>query len=87
MKLGGDKTADTYRRLKVIFTPCNYIHSHMGYEDDFVSDECVSDFEEQTGALGPIDIRWMVSYEKFYTQEFGKDSIKRRTKIMHMQVD
>ena len=87
MKLGGDMTAETYRRLEIIFSPCNYIHTHMGYEDDFVSEECVSNFEEQTTAVGPINILWMVSYEKFYAQDFGKDKIKRRTKVMNQQVD
>lgn len=73
MLLGGDKTAQTYRRLEVIYSSCNYIHSHVGYQDDFVSEECITDFEEQVSAIGPIDIRWMVSYEKFYAQRYGDD--------------
>ena len=45
MKLGGDKTAQTYRRLEVIFSPCNYLHTHVGYKDDFVHEDCIADQE------------------------------------------
>ena len=33
-----------YARIDVIVTPCNYVHTMLGYEGDSISDECIGDF-------------------------------------------
>ena len=38
---------DYYERLEVVLTPCNYIHTHLGYDKDFVGSECIGDLEQQ----------------------------------------
>ena len=84
MMLGGEQEADTYRRLEVIFTPCNYIHSHLGYQGDFVREDCIADFEAQQAYTGPLDVRLMVSDEKMDPFGFGTaSSTERRTKIIN----
>ena len=33
-----------YARIDVIVTPCNYVHTMLGYEGDSISDEYIGDF-------------------------------------------
>ena len=37
----GQTKNDEYQRLDIILVPCNYVHSYLGYEGDFISDECL----------------------------------------------
>ena len=41
MQIWGDTGAADYQRVEMLFMPCNYIHSHLGYDQDSVSDECI----------------------------------------------
>ena len=38
-----DAKDDDYARIDVIMTPCNYLHTMLGYEGDSISDECIAD--------------------------------------------
>ena len=42
----GEKSNDDYTRVEILFVPCNYIHSHLGYTEDFVSPECIADLDK-----------------------------------------
>ena len=44
-EIAGYEFDDYYERLEVILTPCNYIHTYLGYDKDFVSSECIGDLE------------------------------------------
>ena len=47
-ELVGEKAVDdNYARLEVIFTPCNYLHSQLGYDGDSIHPECIGGKEEQ----------------------------------------
>ena len=41
MLIYGNNKNDEYSRLDIILVPCNYVHSYLGYEDDYISDECL----------------------------------------------
>ena len=34
-----------YTRIEVRLLPCNYIHTMLGHEGDFVNPDCVTDLE------------------------------------------
>ena len=46
IEIGGYYSEENYSRLEVVLVPCNYIHTFLGYQDDYVSSECVGDLEE-----------------------------------------
>ena len=35
-----------YTRLEVIMTPCNYLHTELGYQGDSIHPECVESLDE-----------------------------------------
>ena len=39
-----DAKDDDYARIDVTVTPCNYLHTMLGYEGDSISDECIGDY-------------------------------------------
>ena len=45
--------------------PCNYIHSHLGYTEDFVTPECIADLEKQKEYMGPLDVMLYFNDEEF----------------------
>ena len=42
---GNEKNAE-YSRLEVVLVPCNYVHTHLGYTEDFVHEDCIASKEE-----------------------------------------
>ena len=45
IEIMGKETDADYARFEVFMTPCNYLHTMLGYKDDTVSPECVKDLE------------------------------------------
>ena len=43
IRVYGNERNDNYQRLELVLVPCNYIHTHLGYEGDSVHPECVAD--------------------------------------------
>ena len=41
----GTEQDDEYTRIELIFTPCNYIHTYLGYTEDTISPECIADLD------------------------------------------
>ena len=35
--------------------PCNYIHSHLGWQGDSIDENCIADLERQQEYLGNIN--------------------------------
>ena len=44
--LYGNEKNEEYQRIELVLTPCNYLHTHLGYKDDTVHEECVDDLEK-----------------------------------------
>lgn len=63
LRLYGNEKNTNFQRLEIIFLPCNYLHTHLGYEGDSVHPECVADLQQQIDYLGPLD--FMI----YHTQE------------------
>ena len=42
----GNERNDEYQRIELVLTPCNYLHTHLGYKDDKIHPECVADLEK-----------------------------------------
>lgn len=42
----GNERNDNYQRIELVLVPCNYLHTHLGYKDDFVHEECVADLDK-----------------------------------------
>ena len=34
---------DTFKRLELIMTPCQYLHTYTGYEGDSIHKDCIAD--------------------------------------------
>ena len=43
IEVGGLFTEADYSRLEVVLVPCNYLHTDLGFEGDYVSSECIRD--------------------------------------------
>ena len=46
IEVGGRPQDEDYTRFEVIFLPCNYIHTMLGYTEDSISPECIADLDE-----------------------------------------
>ena len=53
--LYGNEKNEEYQRIELVLTPCNYLHTHLGFEGDTIHPECVADLEKQIEYLGPLD--------------------------------
>ena len=51
----GNEKNEEYQRIELVLTPCNYLHTHLGYKNDTVHPDCVADLEKQIEYLGPLD--------------------------------
>lgn len=56
LPIWGETSSGQHQRIEMLLVPCNYVHSYMGYEGDFIRDDCVADLEKQIEYLGPLDL-------------------------------
>ena len=61
----GNSKADNFQRIEFILLPCNYIHTDLGYTDDFVADECIPDLAAQIEYLSSTRINLYYNDEDF----------------------
>ena len=73
--LHGNERNDEYTRIEVVLNPCNYIHSHLGYEGDRVHPDCIPDLDKQIEYLGPINFIVYHTEDKFSPVKFDEASI------------
>ena len=53
---GDEKKSEyTYQRIEFDMTPCNYLHTHLGFEGDTIHDACIYDLDEQIENLGSLN--------------------------------
>ena len=41
--LYGNEKNEEYQRIELVITPCNYLHTHLGYEGDSIHPDCIPD--------------------------------------------
>ena len=68
-------------------TPCNYLHTYLGYAEDSIHEACIADFAEQAGYLGPLDFVLYHTEETFISTKFDNDAVKRQSVLWSQQVD
>ena len=83
----GNERNDEYQRIELVLTPCNYLHTHLGYKDDKIHPECVADLEKQIEYLGPLDFVLYHTEEVFVPNGFDEHSIRSQSVIWNQQVD
>ena len=54
IRIYGNENNNNYQRIEILLTPCNYLHTHLGYEGDSVHPDCIADLDQQMEYLGPI---------------------------------
>ena len=64
-KIFGEWTATDFLTVTMDLVPCNYMHTHLGYEGDSISDDCIADLDQQTAFLGAIDFTLFVNNSSF----------------------
>ena len=79
MMLGGEKDRDEYYRLEFMLTPCNYLHTHLGWDADSIPDECIADQQAQIEWMGPINIVAFISHGVFDPRGYGEEAVKLQT--------
>ena len=84
ISLMGTFKYNSYDSIDIIMLPCHVTHNRN--PDDFVSDECIPNFEEQKKYLGPINIVFLMNESYFDQTKFGEDSIVNRSVIVNKQV-
>ena len=88
MKIFGNwRDPSKYQRLEFILTPCNYIYTLNGYDQDTVTDECIEDLEQQEEYLGNMQIVIFMSDQFFNQQAYGRESIESSSQFYKMQMD
>ena len=85
--LYGNEKNYEYQRIEIVLTPCNYIHTHLGYDLDSVHKDCVADLDAQINHLGPLDFVLYHTEEVFQPNQYNKDAIKRQSVLWNQQVD
>ena len=87
-ELVGEKVADDdYARLEVIFVPCNYLHTQLGYDGDSVHPECVGSKEEQIAHMGQSNLVVYLNQERINPIGYGDEIIERYSEIKNTQFD
>ena len=43
LELYGDENNKNFMKLEVLFLPCNYLHTYLGYKDDSIHPDCIAD--------------------------------------------
>ena len=87
IELYGKERNDEYQRIEVALTPCNYVHTHLGYQGDSVHPECVADLEKQKEYLGPLDILIYHTEGVFKPGQYGIESIIKESNLKNQQID
>ena len=59
----GNERNDNYQRIELVLVPCNYLHTHLGFEGDTIHPDCVANLDEQIDYLGPIE------FLMYYTED------------------
>ena len=77
----GNERNDEYQRIELVMTPCNYLHTHLGYKGDQIHPECVEDLDVQTEYLGPLDFVLYHTEDIFVPNGFDENSIKSQSVV------
>ena len=48
----GSEFDDNYTHLDIVLVPCNYMHTMLNYEGDYIRSECIGDLESQEKYVG-----------------------------------
>lgn len=75
IELYGNERNEEYQRIEVVLTPCNYLHTHLGFTGDSIADECVADLDAQIKYLGPLNFLLYHTEEVFHPEKFDTDAI------------
>ena len=67
--------------------PCNYIHTHLGWDKDSIADVCIDNLEKQIEYLGPLDFMIYYTEEVFKQSEYDTLSIQQQSMLKNQQVD
>ena len=50
-----------YARLDVILSPCNYLHTELGYQGDSIRSDCIGDYQEQIEYVGASHVLALIN--------------------------
>ena len=76
LQIYGNEKNDEYQRVELVLTPCNYLHTHLGYEGDTIHPECVADLDAQIEYLGAIEFLIYYTQETFMQTNFDDQSFE-----------
>ena len=43
LEIWGSTSYNDFQQFELILSPCNYVHSHLGWTGDSVANECIDD--------------------------------------------
>ena len=72
----GNENNQNFQRIDILMNPCNYLHTHIGYEGDTIDPECIADLEKQIEYLGPLDFMLYYTEGIFVQRSYGSESIQ-----------
>ena len=53
---GTQSNENSYQRIEIILTACNYLHAELGGSGDTIADECIANQTEQIDYLGNMKV-------------------------------
>ena len=68
-------------------TPCNYLHTAIGYDADSINSECVPSLEEQVKYVGQSHWLMLVNEERINPEGFDDQSVERFSIIYNQYFD
>ena len=85
--IGESTHDDDYARIDVIVTPCNYLHTLLGYQGDSIHPECVGDLQEQIEYMGASHVLVLLNQQRFNEIGYGDELIVGYSEIQNTQLD
>lgn len=81
----GGLNSNDYQSVDIVLVPCNYVHAKWGYKEDFVSEECIADLDQQLAYLGPVNFLLYINDSSFNHQGFHDEAIHRTSILVNVQ--
>ena len=81
IKIWGEDHHTNYRYIDIVLVPCNYIHTEVGWTEDKITPECLSDREKAEDYLKNIRAYLLISEQRFQQNGFEEETIMEQSRF------
>ena len=85
---GNWRDASKYQRIEFLLTPCNYVHTKLGWDGDYILDGCIEDLQKQKDYITKSSRLVVLMADQYFDQQnFGSEPIAQESKFFIQQLD